>query len=213
MATITKGILGGFSGTVGTVVGANWRGKDVIRSRPKPSSKLPSDKQLMQQAKFKLATQFLQPIKGVLNLYFGSDSGARSRANIAVSYTIKEAVIITGGLPEIEFSKVLITKGDLAGFQNLTVTPKTGAELEFNWDDNSLQGNASATDKFAVVIYCVSLNEFYPFETNSLRPDGNVSVTLPVYTVGESVEIYAYFHNEKQTLACNSVAMGSQILI
>ena len=35
MAEIKKGILGGFSGKVGTVVGVNWRGKDIIRSLPK----------------------------------------------------------------------------------------------------------------------------------------------------------------------------------
>ena len=34
MAEIKKGILGGFSGKVGPVVGANWRGKDIIRSTP-----------------------------------------------------------------------------------------------------------------------------------------------------------------------------------
>lgn len=38
MATLNKGILGGFSGKVGTVVGANWRGLDIIRSRPKISN-------------------------------------------------------------------------------------------------------------------------------------------------------------------------------
>ncbi len=35
MAEIKKGILGGFSGKVGTVVGVNWRGKDIIRSYQK----------------------------------------------------------------------------------------------------------------------------------------------------------------------------------
>jgi hypothetical protein len=35
MGTFNKGILGGFSGKVGTVVGFNWRGLDVMRSLPK----------------------------------------------------------------------------------------------------------------------------------------------------------------------------------
>lgn len=35
MAKIKKGILGGFSGKVETVVGVNWRGKDIISSLPK----------------------------------------------------------------------------------------------------------------------------------------------------------------------------------
>jgi hypothetical protein len=31
MAKISQGILGGFSGTVGTVVGGHWRGIDYMR--------------------------------------------------------------------------------------------------------------------------------------------------------------------------------------
>ena len=42
MANISKGILGGFSGKVGTIVGANYRGKDIIRSVPKKSGRKPT---------------------------------------------------------------------------------------------------------------------------------------------------------------------------
>jgi hypothetical protein len=34
MGTIKKGVLGGFSGKVGSVVGASWKGIDYIRSLP-----------------------------------------------------------------------------------------------------------------------------------------------------------------------------------
>ena len=34
MGIIKKGILGGFSGKVGNVVGASWKGIDYIRSLP-----------------------------------------------------------------------------------------------------------------------------------------------------------------------------------
>ena len=34
MGTISKGILGGFSGKVGTVIGGNWKGIDYMRSIP-----------------------------------------------------------------------------------------------------------------------------------------------------------------------------------
>ena len=92
MAEIKKGILGGFSGKVGTVVGVNWRGKDIIRSLPKKSKKRPTDLQLMQQIKFKKVIGFLQPIRPVLNLYFGNRVGLKSRYNIATSYTLSNAL-------------------------------------------------------------------------------------------------------------------------
>jgi len=41
MGKIEKGILGGFSGKVGTVVGGNWRGIDYMRSKGKRSNTAP----------------------------------------------------------------------------------------------------------------------------------------------------------------------------
>lgn len=63
MGKLQKGILGGFSGTVGTVVGSNWRGKDIIRSRPKSSGKAPTEAQLLQRLKFKLVIGFVTPLQ------------------------------------------------------------------------------------------------------------------------------------------------------
>jgi hypothetical protein len=34
MGTFNKGILGGFSGKTGTVIGSNWKGRTVMRSLP-----------------------------------------------------------------------------------------------------------------------------------------------------------------------------------
>ncbi len=75
MATFNKGILGGFSGKVGTIVGSNWRGLDVIRSLPKKTSRFATEKQLIVQAKFSLIAHFLAPLKPLLRTYFGQPSG------------------------------------------------------------------------------------------------------------------------------------------
>jgi len=56
MAEIKQGILGGVSGKVGTVVGANWKGKNIIRSKSRKTSKKPTVLQLNQRAKFKWAS-------------------------------------------------------------------------------------------------------------------------------------------------------------
>ena len=79
MAEIKKGILGGFSGKVGPVVGANWRGKDIIRSTPKSSSRPKTDKQILQQLKFKTTITFLHPLRNIQNRFFGTDAGAKSK--------------------------------------------------------------------------------------------------------------------------------------
>ncbi|CAD7813536.1 hypothetical protein CHRY9390_02671 [Chryseobacterium aquaeductus] len=208
MARITKGILGGFSGKVGTIVGANWRGQDIIRSTPKPSSRPPSEKQLLQQNKFKLVISFLQPIKNIQNRYFGSGSGSKSRVNMATSYTLNEAVQVTADIPSLLYNKILITKGDLAGFQNPSAVPQSGQVLTLSWEDNSIQGNAKATDPANAVCYCEELGTFEIFEMLTDRSSMTANITLAPYYSGKEIHVWMYFNNLEESFACNSPYLG-----
>jgi len=213
MARITKGILGGFSGKVGPVVGASWRGQDIIRSTPKPSSKAPSEKQLLQQLKFKLVMGFLQPVKNIQNRYFGSASGSKSKVNMAASYTIGEAVEVVADTPQLVYNKVLITKGDLAGFQNPSAAAQAGQVIRLSWEDNSSQGNAKATDRANAVCYCEELGTFEIFESLTDRSSMTADITLSAYYSGKEVHLWMYFNNVEETLACNSPYLGTLTLL
>lgn len=82
MGTIKKGILGGFSGKEGTVIGANWCEIDVMRSLPKKSKNLPTASQLEQRLRFGLAMSFLSPIKAIkaiIDKAYGTHQGAQSK--------------------------------------------------------------------------------------------------------------------------------------
>ena len=208
MARITKGILGGFSGKVGTIVGANWRGQDIIRSTPKPSSRPPSEKQVLQQAKFRLVIRFLRPVKTIQSRYFGSGSGSKSRVNMAVSYTINEAIQMVADVPELIYNKVLFTKGDLAGFQNVAAVPQTGNIVRFTWEDNSAQGNANTTDKVNAICYCEELGTFEIFESAAERSILIADVTLPAYYAGKEIQVWVFLNDAKGKLACNSSYLG-----
>lgn len=212
MATISKGILGGFSGTVGPVVGANWRGMDVIRSRPKSSKRTPSERQLEQQLKFKLAISFLQPIKSIQSLYFGMGSGVKSRVNMAVSYTISTAIQMVAGLPELIYNKVLITRGELTSFRNPVLTTQPGGVLHLEWEDNSTQGDAAPKDQVSIVCYCAELNNWEIYEGIVMRSDLMADVTLPAYCLGKTMEVYAFLNNEKQTAASTSLYLGQHLV-
>lgn len=213
MARITKGILGGFSGKVGTIVGSNWRGQDIIRSTPKPSSKPPSDKQLQQQVKFKTVIAFLQPLKNIQTKYFGSGSGSKSRVNLAVSYTISNAVQMVADVPELIYNKVLITKGDLAGFQNPAAVSQAGNTVALSWENNSAQGNADAADQANAVCYCEELEAFEIFEGVAERSTLTTDLTLPTAYAGKEIRLWIFFSNPSQTSACNSTYLGAVTLI
>lgn len=213
MARITKGILGGFSGKVGTIVGANWRGKDIIRSIPNPSNKPPSEKQMLQQMKFKLVVSFLRPLGSIQKKYFGLNSGSKSRINLAVSYTINEAVQIVADVPELIYNKILVTKGDLTGFQDVAATPQAGNKMGLTWEDNTVQGNAAGTDRVTIVCYCRELGSFAVFEAAAERSALAAEVTLPTIYTGREMQVWAYLNTKEKNVACNSSYLGALTMI
>ncbi|HYI78895.1 MAG TPA: DUF6266 family protein [Chryseolinea sp.] len=213
MGTFQKGILGGFSGKVGTVVGANWRGKDILRSLPKRSNRIPTASQIEQRLKFALIAHFLRPITIIVSAFFGQRSEYKSRRNLAVSYHMTEAV--TGTSPDflVDYQKVIITKGDLLGLQDAVVTPQAGALLDFAWTDNSGQGLALADDQLIIAVYNESRDLFEYRLGVATRDALTYTMSLPTTWIGETVQCWSSFSNSAGKKAANSIFMGAIVLL
>ncbi|WP_339884661.1 DUF6266 family protein [Polaribacter vadi] len=212
MATMKQGILGGFSGKVGTVVGSTWRGKNVLRSAPKKSTKPASAAQQRQRDKFAGVLQFLTPLKEILTETFGSNRGSKSPFNNAMSYHMKEAVKQTAVSFTLEYSKVLIGKGGLCGVENPVVQMLPTHSLQISWDDNSTQGLAYPTDTFLIVAYAPSLQSFKYAMGDSFRETGQGVLSFQESFYGETVHLWATFLNAKLALSATSRHLGSFVI-
>jgi hypothetical protein len=209
MGTYNKGILGAFSGKVGPVVGATWRGKDVMRSLPKKSNRLVTAFQQQQRSKFAMTTVLLGGIQPVIKRYFGNDTGLKTRRNQAMSYLMKEAIVFNDPDYEWDYTKVLISKGDLLGINNGQVVAGTGQNLEFTWTDNSGQGEAEVTDKLVVVVYePTSKATVYSLNAGS-RSSESATLELPNFLSGLEVQVWATFVASDDKLAATSLYLGA----
>jgi len=212
MGRIRKGILGGFSGKVGPVVGASWRGIDILRSLPKKSKRPPTKEQLVQRVKFALASHFLKAIKPLISQFYGYNSGNKSRANRAMSYHIKDAII--GVYPDftIDYPKVIISQGELLGPESATVIAAPNAKLNFSWQNNSGQSQAAATDNLVIVVYEKNHNTFEYRMEAAKRSATSCVMTLPAYYTGKKVQTWITFVSDDGKMAANSIYMG-EILV
>ncbi|MGH2646003.1 MAG: DUF6266 family protein, partial [Ginsengibacter sp.] len=159
MGTINKGILGGFSGKVGSVVGGSWKGIDYMRSKGNNRNADPTDKQLAQQQKFALVMRFLQPMTSLLSVTFRDFAIRMTGINNAFAYNIKNAV--TGVYPSftIDYALALVSRGDLPNVLGPSVTSGVGSILTFSWTDNSGTGSAKPTDEAIFVAFCPALKQ------------------------------------------------------
>jgi hypothetical protein len=212
MATIRKGILGGFSGKVGPVIGSTWRGKDVMRSLPKKGNRIATEEQLDQRAKFRLMTQFLAPLRSELSAYFGQPAEDKSRMNLATSYHIREA--ITGIYPNyaVDYPKTIVTKGELLGLADPEAATQAGAIVSVSWEDNSGQSQAKANDVLLLFFYNHQL-KLWEYRQAATRSAETVEVTLPQGWTGNTVHCWTSIAASDAKLVANSVYMGGLILL
>lgn len=212
MGVIKKGILGGFKGTVGTVVGANWRGMDIIRSRPKGGNSNPTVLQMLQRQKFSLAIKFQNALRAMQSRLYGENAGIKSRVNLAASYLLREVVTDINGQAVLQMDKVLITKGNLTGFKNLEVSLAANTALAFTWQDNTEQTLANPTDLFCVAIYEEESEEFFVQEGPDFREAGQATISLPEEWAAKTVHIYAFLQTASENTACTSIYLGDHVL-
>src|SRR5450631_4330287 len=99
MGTHKRGILGNFSGKVGTVIGSKWRGVWVMRGLSDSKRGKPNPTQLQQQAKFSMMMKFLQPLSSLVSQTYDNSPAEMSGMNKAFSDNIRNA--ITGVYPAL----------------------------------------------------------------------------------------------------------------
>lgn|SRR5487761_2736090 len=191
MATFEKGILGGFSGKVGTVIGSNWKGIDYMRSKANKRSFIPSQKQLEQQMKFALMMRFLQPMSALLGISFSDFAIQKTGINSAFAYNFSNA--ITGIFPDyaIDYSKALVSRGLLPNVLGPSVISGAGSILTWSWTDNT-SADAKATDQAILVAYCPEMKQAIYTTNGGNRSDLTADLNLLTFA-GKAVETFIGF--------------------
>ena len=211
MGTIKKGILGGFSGKVGTVVGGAWKGINYMRSLP---SKIRNPRTLSQRShrtKFALTLKFLQPLNDFLRSGWKLYAHRQSPFNAAMSYAFANAV--TGDYPDyqIDPAKVLVSRGSLAPAINPRVTIQDGA-AQFSWDDNSGDGSAKPTDKALIAVLNPAQAQAVAITAGASRSEGLQNLKIPANWTEDELHPYIAFISEDGKEIANSVYLGSLVM-
>ena len=213
MSTIKQGILGGFSGKTGTVIGSSWKGIAVMRGIAPSIAQPNTAAQLAQRAKFSVVGKFLRPLIPFLRIGFKNQAIKMSGFNAAMSYNLVNALTGTYPAYEVDYSKALVSQGNLPGALNPEVTSTTAGEIEYTWEDNSDDTNADASDKALLVVYNPLKNRAVTVVGGNTRSGGSQSITLPAKFTGDEVQCFISFSNETQAVLSNSEYVGGIIVL
>jgi hypothetical protein len=208
MGTIKKGIIGGFSGKVGPVVGSSWKGIAYMRSLPVSVKDARTTRQLRHRAKFALVINLLKPMKEVLHTGWKLYAQRQSPFNAATAYTFANTV--SGEYPDfkIEPGKVLISCGSLT-LATGTCIRFNNRQVECQWEDNSGKGSAKPTDKTLIAIVNLEKSEAVTITAGARRTDCLQNVAIPAEWSGNEIHAYLGFISENEKEIANSVHVGA----
>jgi len=199
MGEISRGILGGFSGTVGTVVGANYRTMDIMKSKPRKSGKKAVQSQIDQRLKFGLITELLSHATRYIAEAFEPSSVYVSPMNEAVSFHLAKAIIGVSPNFSVDYSEVRFSSSSDGGLISPTMVAIPEVSMKISWSADSVssfgpdkKGWDRSTDIGRVAILNISTGNFL-FADGMLRSNGFVDLTMPPPFAGATVHGWIYF--------------------
>jgi hypothetical protein len=205
MATFFKGPLGGFSGSIGPIVGSSWKDQDVMRSQPGPRTSDPSPAQVDQQAKFALAGSFVNDVKKLLAATVPGSSNMTG-FNIVLQQVLTEAVTGTSNAYSIDYSKVLLSQGELPNAFGFSVASAAAGKITWSWQASSGLGE-DPTDHAVLIVYSEDLGRAAYTLSGAVRNAGTDSLTIPVFS-GKQVQTWLSFISANGKEIADSVFTG-----
>lgn len=205
MGKISQGVLGGFSGKVGNVVGGTWKGIDYMRIKPANVSNPRTEGQVDQRSKFSTVLRFLQPMTDFLRVGFKLYANKITQFNAAMSYNLNNA--ITGAYPNftIDYANALVTRGNLTVAAGGAASSPSAGDIEVTWTNNSGSGSAAATDKALIVLINTTRQEAVFTTAGADRSARTETISVPSEYTGEDVEAFLGFISEDGSNVSNSV--------
>jgi hypothetical protein len=219
MSKYNKGILGPFSGKLGTVVGSTYRGEPVMKSLPVKSSKEPVQSQIDQLFIFALVTSFLGPLNTLIKTTFTAKKKTMSPMNAAVQYNLKNSISGVSPAFELDYDQVKLANGNLPGFSDPTVVALAAGKLTVTWDaanDDQIDPDEKAlrnSDTLRLVTYCPSTDGYYTSGFATHRSAGTFTTRVPNAEAGDTVHVWVVFVAANNKAASTSQYLGTIVAL
>lgn len=191
MAKQTYGILDGYRGTVGPVIGYQWRGRWCLRARPRRVSNPRTEMQQAHRFLFRdmvqLASRMLPVLR--LGLRAASMEEQMTEGNLFVKMN-KDCFSAEG----VDYKSLAVSYGPVAPVEFTEVTLDDQGVLNARFEKNPLHMRASGDDEVFLYAYCPALQQGV-FAAPVYRRSKRLQTTLPDEWAGLEVHLYAFIRD------------------
>lgn len=198
MAKQRHGINDAYRGTVGTVIGYEWRGRWCLRARPLRVRNPRTARQQANRVLFKQMVQLAGSMKKALRkgLHAMSMKEHITECNYFVKYN-KECFSLDGEQRmAVDWEQLIISDGPLAApvfgeGQTCRTSPTGPTSLTVDFQSHAEGERASGDDEVYLHAWCPELGEGV-LSVPAYRKAGSVSLELPERWQGKRVHLYGF---------------------
>lgn len=207
MGKLTNGILGPMIGSTGNATAYILNNQNVIRVKTTRNRKF-SDKQLENQMRMAVVNNFSRAVLSYLKVGFGIAAlgTTKNYHNLATSYNKIHA--LKGIFPaiELDFTKILVSTGDLLPAQNPAIE-RINEGLKFSWDVPAIMSR-ELSDQVMMLAYGAKSGRAQRMVYGPSRREGAAILLLDDNLKKEPLETYISFVSADRTKVANSNYLG-----
>jgi len=209
MATLNGGYLGSFRGKLGLAVSYKLNSEDVIRTIGKNLHENPPPSLQASWTKTTLVAAVLKPMHEFLRMGFVLEAKLTGQNfyNCAVK-ELRSAIVTNNSEISIDFSRLLITKGDLPLVRSAQVQ-LIPEGFEVSWDTGTDIGKMNKADHVMLLAYFPDTFETVFIRSGAKRIVGVEKLLYTHLAQPRPAEIYLSFIAEDHSQISNSQYLGS----
>lgn len=204
MSKYNQGILGPFSGRVGSIVGAKWKDQFVMRARPYPKQEVvPTARQLSQRNRFALMAEAMRALSGAVNMGFKFNAKVQkmSTRNIAMQENMANAMTQSGGVWSINNLEVVVARGNFGNVESIQ-SAYSNNNMQVSWTNNAGAAvgilpsgytvSLADTDRVFIMFWNATKNQaLYNIFANGSRDDASAQLAKPTDWLATD-DVYAF---------------------
>jgi len=213
MAKQRYGINDGYRGTVGTVIGYQWRGKWCLRSHPRFVRNPRTERQQQNRALFREVVRYAAHLKQVLRIGLHAKALEAHMTECNYFFRLNNECFSDGenGL-EVNYERLVVSEGPVAPVGFGEVQTEEGV-VTVSFEKNPLHMRAETEDEVYLLALCPSLDDSR-LSAPVYRRTKSVSMLLPDEWAGREVHLYGFVADyagrasRSEYLGCGIVGMA-----
>lgn len=193
MATINRGILDGFFGKVGTVVGSFWKGIPVMRAYVRRIHDRKNSAQQLVRARFTTLTELSSAFLSASRIGFRYEASCNrvTESNIFMAKNWEAVHAASPDSVSIDFADIVVAKGQLPAVQFGAPQFDNPQQVAMTFDGNEDLPKADDNDDVYVFVYCPD-SKGGILASPVKRSVGHVTITVPSYWNGMKVHLWGF---------------------